>query len=137
MSDTRDPLEDELAGFSPRPIAASLRDRIGRQLTVERQRRRQRIVFGLAAAVVAAACVWWLFPQTPPSDDRVEPVVNTPRFSVANESPPTLANYRRALNQSPEALEQLLDHQATVTCRAEQSSAVMSVVHRDEVMLVQ
>jgi hypothetical protein len=137
MNDTRDPLEDELAGFPPRPIPASLRDRIDRKLTVERQRRRQRIVFGLAAAVLAAVTVWWFFPRTPLPDGRVEPVVTAPSFAAADEAPPTLANYRRALNQSPEALEQLLDHQAAVTCRSEQSSVVMSVVRRDEAMLAQ
>lgn len=126
MSDKRDPLEDELAGFLPQPVSASLPERIGRDLANLRCRSRIRITLGLAAAAVAAASILWFMAGTPPSADRPRPDMVTAPASAAETDPPTLAVYRRVLNQSPEALEQLLDRQAAAICRSEKAALIVS-----------
>jgi hypothetical protein len=112
MSDERDPLEEELAGFRPQPLSPQLRRRLLRQLAVSPMRRRVCWGIGVAAAGLAAAVLWFVLQPTPQS--RIKPdAPELVRETHQDHSPPTLQEYRRAFSQSPEEMEALLDRQSS------------------------
>jgi hypothetical protein len=120
MSDERDPLEEELAGFRPQPVSPELRERIGQQLAYTRRARfRIRFAVGALTALAAASVFWLALPTaSPPAPVRQRLVA---REEQNQELPPTLAVYRQALDRSPDAMEQLMDRQAAALCRGEVS----------------
>lgn len=118
-----DSLEAELRALVPAEPSVGLRDRVGRALSahavptrsVSARPARRWYVGGLAAAacVVAATVVWRV--------NRRETHVAVPIASTApapdttgtvDDDLPALAVYRRALGDSPAALDQLLDRHA-------------------------
>jgi hypothetical protein len=114
MSDIPDPLETELAALVPHELSAGMRRRVAERVAQGMPARR-RWVFALAAAcIVAAALAWWgSSPRVVPPPIAVLPVpIPVPAPVVAEDAGPTLLAYRRALAESPAALDALLDRHA-------------------------
>lgn len=119
--DGRDPLEAELEAFDPAPMSAGLAARIGNELRPRRGQlpwghRRLLAGLGAAACVVAALYLWRVAEPRAPRDGGIaltrpaEPP--PPPTPAAPLPPPSLAAYQRALAQSPDALDSLLDAHA-------------------------
>ncbi len=124
MNEAHDPLETELQALRPHEPSLELRQRIADRLAslvpLRSRRLRRSVIWGSAlAAGVAAACLLVVAillrrerevaiePETPES----------PRPLLANafdDALPTLWTYRRALAQSPEELDALLDRHAVL-----------------------
>lgn len=116
----RDPLEEELLAFLPREPSAELKQRIGDQLDSmpvaepSRQVRRFRWVGALAGGVLALVLALVLWRASEPKTEMekpsvlVQPLVDAP----FDDALPSVWAYRSAFNQSPEALDDLLDKHA-------------------------
>jgi hypothetical protein len=119
MTPDTDPLERELRAFRPRPPSPELRTHIARRLNAAPLWwSRAALTGGLAAAGLLAAVILGWAPIRPPA---VRP--NPPAVELAGTPPPTFAVYRRALAESPEALDRLLARHARGFGAAGQSSA--------------
>jgi hypothetical protein len=123
MSEPTDPLETELSALRPLEVSPGLRRRIGERLAnpprVRRRIGRLALIGGLAAAgLVAVLLRWGSGPRPGPEPPAV---VVQPRLvppvgvnGEPDDSEPTLLAYERALARSPEDLNALLSHRATV-----------------------
>jgi hypothetical protein len=109
MTPDSDPLERELQAFRPRPPSPELRRRAANELSAPPRRLwRAALVSGLAAAGLLAAAVLL---RTPTPPQRPDPP-GVPAVVTAGDPPPTVQAYRRALAESPEALDRLLARHA-------------------------
>jgi hypothetical protein len=114
MSD-RDPLEAELESLRPADLPPALVNRIGADLSHGERMHRPRTgrlgAAAAAAACVALAAVVWRAAR--PAGVDVRPIVRaspvTPGSGAADSEQPALATYHRALADTPEALDALLD----------------------------
>jgi hypothetical protein len=100
-------LERQLAALRPVQPSPALAHNIERRLRRAVPTPSWRLV---AAAVALAACVLlviWAWPT-----GRRTEVVSPPRPQRPDPALPVLAHYREALDESPEALERLLDRRA-------------------------
>ena len=120
MTEDYDPLERELAGLQPREFSSSLHQQIADRLAESRPwrpRRTRRIAAAgalLAAGVAALLLIrvdWSAKPDPAgvprPLDDGITAVPGPSPESA--DALPTLLVYSRALAQSPDELEALLD----------------------------
>jgi hypothetical protein len=110
VSDPIDPLEAELAGLQPRAVSPDLRDRVAARLAASRPRRWPWALAGVIAlvAILAVAIPW----SKEPSPPVPPPVPAPPPAATEPVSPaPSVLAYQRALAQSPEAFDALLDQQ--------------------------
>ena len=121
MTDDRDPLEAELAALRPQPVSPRLEGLVAGRLarpTAPPPWHRVRWPVALAGALAAAACVvagLALYRASPGGPGRGDVAVTpapAPAPPAAEEQRPTLAAYRRAFAESPEAFDALLDRQA-------------------------
>jgi hypothetical protein len=107
-------LEAELAAMSPADLSPALRGRIAAELT--RPAITARWPRATLIALAAAACValaFWLIPihhDAPPTQVTTDPA--TSRL-IAHGPIATVADYRRALAESPARLDTLLDAEAS------------------------
>jgi hypothetical protein len=130
MNDECDPLEEELARYRPEPISPELRQRIGDRLAgMRRWRLRFPAMLGAAAALAAACVMWWVSPTALPPE-RIRPA--PPQAAQEDNRWPTFAAYHRALNESPQALEELVDRQAALACRGEVAPLTRFRAEQDE-----
>jgi hypothetical protein len=113
-----DPLENELASLRPRPVSPELRDRVAERLNAPAPGRRW--VWGVAlvgvllvVGVIALVRPTWKEP-IPPVPPAVAPPPPAPLTTEPESQVPSVLAYRRALAQSPEALDALLDQQVAV-----------------------
>ena len=115
-----DPLEAELEAFTPAPMSKGVVERIGRLREEEPAHAhrltpgRRLILVGLAVAacVVAVIGLWGdRHADTPVPGPIVATQRSDPAVIVAAGPlpPPSLAAYKRALANSPDALDSLLD----------------------------
>jgi hypothetical protein len=113
MSEKPNRLEQELAGLKPRALSPELRRRVAERLKAPRWTWRQwAATLGTAAAAGLAVLFAWPKPESALNHTSTSPQTQ----SRARESP-TLADYRRAFDQSPVALEQLLSQHASLAAR--------------------
>jgi hypothetical protein len=104
-----DPLERELQAYRPRSPSPELRRRVAAQLAAApRWPRRVALLGGLVAAGLLAAAVRLRAPAPPPHP--APPVAM--QLAAVSDPPPTVQAYRRALAESPEALDRLLARHA-------------------------
>ena len=124
MTDDHDSLEAELEALRPRPVSAGLARRIagrfaGNSSVLPRATVRwgAPLVGGLVAAGLIALAILWRGATSirGPECDVVPP---TSPVVQGDEDWPTLQAYRRALAESPEALEALLDRHAATSAAA-------------------
>jgi hypothetical protein len=117
VNEELDPLEAELRNLWPREPSPDLARRVSERLASGPAPPVRRtwpwhlaLAAGLAACLVVAVLVWRLGRH----DDPPRAVHQGPSLPVAErpEPLPTLGAYRRALDESPEALDALLDEQA-------------------------
>ncbi|MBO0701130.1 MAG: hypothetical protein J2P46_22225 [Zavarzinella sp.] len=113
MSDTPDPLEAELAGLTPPAVSPELRQRIAERLARPPVYRRAWPLV-LAGGLIAGCVAVVAFRHGGPRPVEPEPVVvPQPAPAVEAVSPePSLLVYERALAQSPERLDAVLDRAA-------------------------
>lgn len=110
MNQHDDAFEAELAGWQPAPVSEMLKQRIGNDLgrTVLFRRRTW-----LLAGALAAACLLVVLLLRTKQDDHagLRPTASlaTAPSVVPSEQLPSLRVYTRALNQSTDALDALLD----------------------------
>jgi hypothetical protein len=131
MNNEHDDLEAELHSLRPHELSPGLPERIAASLAADRNvawRRKLHgqlaLLGGLVAASLLAIVLW---PQGNGSHLPTAPVA-TPfltRPSVVEEPLPTFRAYQRALIQSPEAVEALVDKYAALSLVANQSSKQM------------
>src|SRR5687768_9240605 len=134
--DDRDPLETELESLRPAPVSAGFAGRVGRELGQASSppvRLRNAIVLTLAAAAcVLVAFAWWGSRQDG-IDDALQVAGTRPAEPVdvvrRELPPPTVAAYRRALAESPDALDALLDAHAPRLFPAAGNSPEPDVFH--------
>lgn len=144
--DDRDPLEAELKSLQPVPPSPDLGRRIGERLAAVPVRARVRgwlVASGLAAAAcVAVALLVWR--NDDPAGDAtghghvaVAPAPNGPSTRPgqaidATVPLPTRLAYHRALGESPEAFDALLDRRrpAGASRRADRAAAPMNAFSR-------
>jgi hypothetical protein len=135
----RDALEAELSAMSPAEISPALRDRIGGELARparEAYRWWRPVVATVGATVGAAACVLlgaWLASDRrgdvgPP---RVTIDPGTTRLVVAAAPIASLADYRRALAESPARLDALLDAEAARPLGSREPMPAREFAHAD------
>ena len=112
MMNDRERFEEELAGFAPRQPSPELTERIAVRVAETRARVWRRRAITVAVATIAAGIlvVAWPNPSVPKFADMV-PLIPIER----DESLPTVWSYRQAMNESPEALEAMLDAQSLRT----------------------
>lgn len=122
MSDERDPLEVELTSLRPREPSPELERRIRQHLQptgLRPLRRRWSIAalagLGVAAGLLVAVLMWPSAERGRRSQRSPNPVPVPPAPVAAGDELPTVYAYRRALDQSPEALEALLDRHAELS----------------------
>jgi hypothetical protein len=109
MTSDSDPLERDLKAFRPRPPSAELSHRIAVDLSVRsRWPWRRVVVGGLVAAGLLAAVLLMRAPMSPPQPVPPRAV----QLVTVSVPPPTVQAYRRAMAESPEAIDQLLARQA-------------------------
>jgi hypothetical protein len=109
MTSDFDPLELELQAFRPRPPSAELSRRVAADLAARsRWPRRTAVVGGLVAAGLLTAAFLMRSPVVPPQPAPSRAV----QLAAGSVPPPTVQAYRRAITESPEALDQLLTRQA-------------------------
>jgi hypothetical protein len=114
MSEPLDPLEQELAGFQPRRASPELRQRIGERLRAPGWTwRHWAVVVGTAAAAGIVVLLAWPAPEPDTKLDSSSRV-STNDLQLA---PPTLAAYRRAFEQSPDTLEEMLGQHPALAMR--------------------
>jgi hypothetical protein len=118
VNEELDPLEAELRNLRPRQPSPDLPRRIGERLASAPAPPVRRtwpwhlaLAAGFAAACLVVAVLVW---RSGKHDDRPRVEHQGPPLPVAErpEPLPTLGAYRRALDESPEALDALLDEQA-------------------------
>jgi hypothetical protein len=131
MTESLDPLEMELLALRPRDVSRELQGRVAERLHQRAWRYRPAwraaVVGGLAtAAGILLALVLWLENRKTTMDP---PVVSIPPQSrgVVEESRPTMQAYNRALAESPEALEALLDKHAGLLAGAGPSTKPVDI----------
>jgi hypothetical protein len=125
-----DPLAAELEAMTPTEISPELRNRIAGALGGEggvvrppaAQWRRGALFFLTAAAACVIVALWswhtlWHLPSVNP--EKAPQLVRAPLPTPSAPPATSLAAYRQALAQSPEALEALLDSQSTGSAAAE------------------
>ena len=111
-----DELEVELAGLRPQAVSQDVRRRVAERLNAPRWTWRR---WGLTAAgaVAAGVAVLLAWPKDAPPKFHSE----GPQFSKKHElkqmPPATLAEYRRAIDESPAALDRLMNQSAAVSLR--------------------
>lgn len=107
MDDPRDPFEAELASFQPAPLSPQVRRRIAKRLN-PRPLRIALAWSSLAAAACAVVVVgiWASRPTT--KHVKAPDIPTTNEFTARFACPPTVMDYRRAFDESPEALDALL-----------------------------
>jgi hypothetical protein len=142
MAEPIDSLESELASFRPQPVSLELRARIGAELTSHQPRHWTRILIGSVAGLAAAACVvvgvaMWAQQSTTsitknagdagtrPAGNNIVPTVGASAGFTA--SPPTLMDYRRAFDESSDALDALLARPAGRETGVERRSGAWEV----------
>ncbi|HEY2786996.1 MAG TPA: hypothetical protein VGJ05_18690 [Fimbriiglobus sp.] len=111
MSAGSDPFEAELAAICPLGPSPGLRRRVAGRLGRPAAPRWvwAVVLVGMLAGAGVFAALWWPDPAAPSS-----PIVpDSPAAVEPDDAVPSLAAYRRALAQSPEALDALLDRSAT------------------------
>ena len=139
MNEPRDPLELELAALRPHEISPELQSRIARRLANESPAispwRRIALAGGLAAAGVAAVLLWWTSGRSvEPDKIAIQPQPPAQPLNSADQGPTVLA-YRRALSQSPEALDALLDKHAALALPRNSEAEPFYAFTRSEVEL--
>ncbi len=126
MTHENDPLERELHALRPRDVSIELHVRIEERLGVvggESPRYRRSALVALIGVLMLAVVSLLLVPlilrQRHRESRHPDFVIDTPRERVNTGWPmphggssPTLASYRQAFAQSPEAFEALLDRPA-------------------------
>jgi hypothetical protein len=133
MNESYDPLETELEALRPRGISPELKRRIAEHLA-EAQAARQRLPWSpalagaLAAASLAAVLLGWSGRDSEPSPNDPRP----PVFVVNGNAKPTVQAYRRALAQSPHALNALLDKHAARTLPSDSQRAPIRAFARSD-----
>lgn len=130
MTEEHDPLEAELHSLRPHDVSLELQRRIAKRLTDVssaslgyKPRWRLAIVGGCLAACLTAVALLW--PDRHKIDEPSSRAGGPPLVAttvVENNRPATLQMYRRALAESPEALETLLDKQAALSAASDSSS---------------
>jgi hypothetical protein len=115
-----DPLEAELSAIQPVDLSPAVRQRIGHALAQPAPSRMRFVWPRRAALLIAAACIaliaWLALPHAKEGSRQkqiVQQVHDMHRDSFTTDSA-TLADYRRALAESPARLDSLLDAQAAV-----------------------
>jgi len=120
MNSSPDPLEDELATFRPADPSPEFRRDVADRLKADeaslRRRRAVVAIGGIAAAALAAALVARISAPRPAPDPGPPPFVavgpTSPDATLKDDSPSVLV-YGRALADSPEVLQALLDRHAS------------------------
>lgn len=110
MNEHEDSLEAELASWKPAPVSEKLKQRIGQDLG-------QVISFRqwawLLVGTLAAACLLLELLVRPRKDDHADSRstvwATSHQPNVSDDQLPSLRAYSRALNQSTDALDTLLD----------------------------
>lgn len=114
MNEPENQLEAELAAWQPGPVTPGLWKRIGNDLSRKQPQIRIRRLpwfFGSAAAAASVLLAVVLSQKHEEADKRVD--------ASPQDLMPTLGAYGRALAQTPDALDQLLDrHAASTTIHA-------------------
>jgi hypothetical protein len=111
--ETPDPLETELARLRPQPVSP----RLPRQIAERLNSPRRWLGLSLAAAVAAGLIVVLAWPKPEPPAPRHE-IKDLAVNGTSKLSSPTLAEYRRAIDRSPTALDQLLNQRQTFSLYA-------------------
>ncbi len=112
MNEPRDPFEEELSTLRPVEISPDLRQRVAAGLASSTPTGFRGWRLAPLAAALAASCLLAVFFRWGGGEG---PIVIPPRVVpvlAAEDSPPMLLAYQRALARSPEALVALLDKQA-------------------------
>jgi len=133
--DLGDPLESELAALHPPQPSPALKRRIAERLRQPQLtwRRVAILVGGSLAAGIAVLLAW---PQP-------EPVVNNPLMNggpvevTGHRAAPTLADYRRAVGQSPVALEELLNRHTSLSVRSPGNAGALRAGQRFDPALLE
>lgn len=114
MNDPEYTLEAELAAWQPGPVSPDLWKRIGNELSrkqLQSHIHRLPWFFGSAAAAACLLLAVLLYQKHEEAGKRVD--------ASLQDLLPTLGAYGRALSQTPDALDQLLDrHAASTTIHA-------------------
>ena len=138
-----DPLEAELEAMTPTEISPQLRDRIAGALggggggvvrppAAQWRRRALFFVTVAAACVVVALWSWHALRHVPTGNPEKPPQLARAPLPPPSALPATsLAAYRQALAQSPEALDALFDSQSTGSAAAEASVPIRAFARVD------
>jgi hypothetical protein len=128
MTEPDDPLEAELAALRPHAVSPGLRRRIAERLARSPSFRWRwlggiGLAGGLAAACLAAAILLRHEngPGLPQGPGRA--AIGPPPQGPSDESLPTVQVYQRALSQSPEELDAVLDRHAVRASRSDPPAA--------------
>ena len=137
MNESYDPLETELEALRPRGVSPELERRITERLAETRIVRR-RLPWGPAlAGALAAACVAAVLLAWGDRGYERNGIDSEPPVVVVNgNSKPTVQAYRRALAQSSQTLDALLDkHAARTLATDSQRDRIRAFIRSDELYL--
>lgn len=113
MNQHEDSLEAELTSWKPAPVSEKLKQRIGRGLSpIVLFRRRTWLITGTLAAACLLAAVLLLIKKNDHAGLLPTASIIAEETIEPTDQPPSLQTYSRALNQSTEALDALLDRHA-------------------------
>ncbi|HQR05967.1 MAG TPA: hypothetical protein PLN21_04040 [Gemmatales bacterium] len=125
MNEHEDSLEAELASWKPVPVSERLKQRIGQDIDQSGPFRRR--VWLLAGTLAAACLLVMLLLRTKQDDNprRLLTASSIPEQAMEfSDQLPSLRVYTRALNQSTEALDVLLDRHGAMGSRGMLPKAV-------------
>ena len=126
MSEACDPLEAELEALIPREPSHDFARRIGQRLSRRSFRpwpapplgRAALVVVCLGATVVAATLLGLHYRTRPQEKETLTVRPTVPPPLAVEDPPPTLQAYHRALAESPESFDSLLDRRSDATAAA-------------------
>jgi hypothetical protein len=137
MNEHRDNLEAELLALRPQPISAELRRRIGNRLEAPMPTRSVRERTSVLVCCLTAACLMAVIVGLDQQN-----VFQPPRKLTASSSPttdessePTLLTYQRALAQSADDLQALLNQRIVLTSTENPGVIRATSFARSETML--